>query len=571
MKYYVEQIEKTVDIDTNGCYIGVDFGTTNSTLSYLDIKETSQSNVRLETIAYRESLEQTEYIPTVVTYNNKDQSYTIGRSAKNNIGKRNMESYDCFKLQLGQNFKKTLKGKEKTAEEVTYLYLEELLNNFKKQVGIMVIDKIVATIPETWFRENSNRTARENIRGIYERLGYRRDQIHLQSEPVAACAYYCWCYFEKLKKAYHGHIMVVDYGGGTLDVTLCEVSNGSEIKVLERCGAGEYKDTNGCAGVAFDEAVTKKICEENNLTLDVDRFSRLRNRFEQEKIIQTKKVEKYLKEIYYTDEDVYEEDEDEIFSIEYNEEDLNVTGGYMGKAFKEINTTPLSKAISQMKEFFPVHDVKEEDGNIFQILLIGGFSNFYGVEHIVRKAFKSETNFEDKRFGTYQINGRYLNIFERTDRSLAVSKGAALIAADVISVDPVCPYNIGITVVKMNLSTGEWEDTDVILLEKGKSLKNSMIPFYANKFTVMNQNAKMRMFMDDGRIDGKGIERFSLDKNCGDIFPNINISENQYEIGVSMDTDMVIFLHIKDSKEENVISLQSLLERISIRIIDNER
>lgn len=82
MKYYVEQIEKTVDIDTNGCYIGVDFGTTNSTLSYLGIKETSQSNVRVETIAYRESVEQTEYIPTVVTYNNKDKSYAIGRSAK---------------------------------------------------------------------------------------------------------------------------------------------------------------------------------------------------------------------------------------------------------------------------------------------------------------------------------------------------------------------------------------------------------------------------------------------------------------------------------------------------------
>ncbi len=570
MKYYVEQIEKTVDIDTNGCYIGVDFGTTNSTLSYLGIKETSQSNVRVETIAYRESVEQTEYIPTVVTYNNKDKSYAIGRSAKNNIGKRDMESYDCFKLQLGQNFKKPLKGGEKTAEEITYTYLEELLNKFKKQLGITIIDKIVATIPETWFRESSNRTARENIRGIYEKLGYKREQIHLQSEPVAACAYYCWCYFEKLKKAYNGHIMVVDYGGGTLDVTLCQVYNGSEIKVLERCGAGEYKDTNGCAGVAFDEAVTNKICEKNRLTLDADKFSRLRNRFEQEKIIQTDKIEKYLKEIYYTDEDIFEEDEDGVFSIVYNEEDLDVTGRYMGKAFKEINSTPLSESINQMKKFFPVHNVDEKNGDVFQVLLIGGFSNFYGVEHIVRKAFGSESNFEDKRFGTYKINGRPLNIFERADRSLAVSKGAALIAADVISVDPVCPYNIGITVVKPSLSTGEWEDADVILLEKGKSLKNSMAPeFFVNKIAVTNQNAKLRMFMDDGRIDGKGMVRFALDRNCRDIFPNMDIAENQYNIGVSMDTDMVAFLHIKDSKDESIISLQSLIERISIRIIDN--
>ena len=139
-----------------------------------------------------------------------------------------------------------------------------------------------------------------------------------------------------------------------------------------------------------------------------------------------------------------------------------------------------------------------------------------------------------------------------------------------ISVDPVCPYNIGITVVKPSLSTGEWEDADVILLEKGKSLKNSMAPeFFVNKIAVTNQNAKLRMFMDDGRIDGKGMVRFALDRNCRDIFPNMDIAENQYNIGVSMDTDMVAFLHIKDSKDESIISLQSLIERISIRIIDN--
>lgn len=567
-EYYAEQIQRKVDVDPKACYIGVDFGTTNSTLSYLQIHQASESNVRVDTVAYRESVDQTEYIPTVVAYNvekEEKEDYTIGRAAKRDMGKKNTEGYDCFKLQLGKNFKKPLREGGKTAEEVTRVYLDELLKKFKNQMGVSTIDKIVATIPETWFREDSNRIAREHIRGIYEELGYSREQIQLQSEPVAACAYYCWCYFEKMKRAYNGHIMIVDYGGGTLDVTLCQVSGGFTIKVLERCGAGEYRDTNGCAGVAFDEAVTKEICRENGLELDGARFSRLRNRFEQEKITRTDKVEKFLREGYYIDENLF--GEESVFQVEYNEEDLDVKGKYLGQAFQQINAVPLAKAVEQMKAYFPAHQVDETDGNVFQVLLIGGFSNYYGVEHVVRQAFGVGDNLHDKTFGTFQLDGRELQILTRPDRSLAVSKGAALIAADVISVDPTCPYNIWMRVWKSGSANGDF--TDVPLLKKGMSLKNSTPQFFGAKFEVMNPTARLRMFLDNGRADGEGMIPIRLNQDMGAIFPNIQVPGNLYSIGVSMDSDMVAFLHIKDSQEEKKISLQELLEPIAIRMVED--
>lgn len=571
MEYLVGQIGKTVDLNENGCYVGVDFGTTNSILSYLDIRKMDESSVNVETIAFKESVDQMEYIPTVVTYDTKNGSHTIGRAAKSNVGRRNKESYDCFKLQLGQNFRKPLCEGGKTAEEVTYAYLEELLSNFKRQRGITMIDRIVATIPETWFRETSNRTARENIRGIYEKLGYQREQVHLQSEPVAACAYYCWRYFAALKKAYQGHIMVVDYGGGTLDVTLCEVSDGFTIKVLERCGAGEYKETNGCAGVAFDEEVTKKLCEEYGLSLDKNQFAIFRNCFEQEKITHMKRPETEEKlENYYMNEDFYIDEE--LFGVNCGFNNYDVNCGHLGEVFEKINIPPLADAVDQMKAFFPMHHVEEENGERFQVLLIGGFSNFYGVEYKVRQAFGSEPSDEDDRFGSYWLENRgRVNIFVKEDRSLAVSKGAALIAADVVSVDPTCPYNIGISIFHggMNPDEGEW--LNITLLEKGKSLKDCMVPqFYNKKFTVNNNIAhvKLPMFLDDGRPDGKGMYCFSLDKTVSDIFPNINKDGNQYAIGISMDSDIVPFLHIRDDKEENVISLQGLMERLAVRVVD---
>lgn len=567
--YYVEGIHKNVKIDPDECYIGIDLGTTNSTLSYLDIRKREEDYIQVETEAYRESVEQAEYIPTVVAFNQKNGMCSIGRAAKKSIGKKGMDAYDCFKLRLGRDFDLPLHEKGKSAGEITYVYLDELLKKFKEDRGIQEISKIVATIPETWFRESSNRIARENIKALYQKIGYEKDQIILQSEPIAACAYYCWCYQKKVNCLYEGHIMVVDYGGGTLDVTLCQVTNGSVIKVLEHCGSGEYNKTNGCAGVAFDENVTEKICMENQIDLhrNEPKFDKIRNKFEEEKITHTKEVREYLEQ-YYVDEDTY--GEDAVFQIDYSEEEIDVYCKQLGRAFDEVNKKPLLEAVEQMKNFFPVHGVNADDGKCFQVLLIGGFSNFYGVEHAVRQAFGSAPNWDDNRFGTFiKENGEKIQVFAKEDRSLAVSKGAALIAADVITVDPACPYDIGITAVKQDPDTLDYIDTDIVLIAKGENTKNGAVKYIPQKVEVSMQSGKLRMFRDDKRPNQEGMERFVLDKSCAEVFPNINVAGNKYSIGISVDNDMIITLHIKDSTTKVETSLQSLLERISVRLVDD--
>jgi len=77
--------------------IGLDFGTTNSTISYFD-KESGN----LE--SFRASAGDTNYIPTIVAYNiNKNYEISIGKSAKQNLTLRNFEVYEHFKLLLGKN------------------------------------------------------------------------------------------------------------------------------------------------------------------------------------------------------------------------------------------------------------------------------------------------------------------------------------------------------------------------------------------------------------------------------------------------------------------------------------
>ena len=172
--------------------IGLYFGTTSSTISFFNNEGV---------LASFEPFNGINYIPTVVSYYEGD--IEIGNSAKKNRTVEH-EVYENFKLLLGKNFNVVIKNKSKTPSEVTANFIEELLKKYIKKQKIDGIDSIVMTVPEVWFYENSNRTARENIQSIYKRLkshkGFEKSQLKLtlRSEPEAAAAYFCRSY--KLNK-----------------------------------------------------------------------------------------------------------------------------------------------------------------------------------------------------------------------------------------------------------------------------------------------------------------------------------------------------------------------------------
>ncbi len=566
--YMVENIEKEITIeDINDCYIGLDLGTTNSVLSFMKILPSKKSYVNVEVYPFFLYSGGDGYIPTVVSFRNDKQDCRIGREAKKMSG---IQRYDCFKLRLGEDIEKPLVRGGKNAGEVTRIYLEKLLEKFKKSYGIDRIPRIVATVPETWFREASNRTAREHLMDIYHQLGYSSSQVVIQSEPVAACAYYCWCYRMKMGDLFSGHIMVVDYGGGTLDIALCQIMDGTVIKVLDRCGEGEYNGTNGCAGVAFDEAVAKMVCEENHI-LDIDgnpllhnrmNFEKFRNLIEEQKILCSEQVGEVLKHYFETPQDYGEET---AFIVEYNEKEYRVTAGILGKCFEEINQSPLLTCIRQVRQRFETFGVDETDGEHFQIMMIGGFSNFYGVEYGVRKEFETLSSESDSRFGVFSKDGRIIQIFAANDRSFAVSKGAALLSLGVIRVNPTCPFSLSLLGLHGSMMG---EEIEVPLVQKGEEIQEeSKVKYFPDSFTVYDfQKTKLEFIYDDGRPDNQGKMHLTLDGNP-EIFPFKDPEKDkaEYYVGVTMDFNLIPMLHIKsrDTGEEKETSLQGLVERLS--------
>jgi len=536
--------------------IGLDFGTTNSTISYYNTESKALDG-------FRYSASTNDYIPTVVSYNLKNENdISIGDDAKDNLTSKNFEVYENFKLRLGKNFDEVIENKTKTPIIVTRDFIKNLLEMYKSSQRIDNIEGIVMTVPETWFREASNRTARENIEGIFNELGYNETEFLLESEPVAAAAYFCRSYEQKKSnpsgKKYNGFITVIDYGGGTLDVTLCEAVNGEEIKVLERCGFGEYNKTNGCAGVAFDEAVVEKLIRDNKLSIPKDspKFLKLRNRFEKKKITTCDKITEGLK-YYYDDPGIMEGKA--LFSLEYSEDGdtIDVYCEDLDECFNKINAPKLKESLEQIKQFFDAHKIDSSAQENFKVLLVGGFSNFCSVEKEVRAFFNSKIEYIDNRFEQLSIQ----------NRALAISRGAALIAEKEIIPIHTCTHSFGYIVV----TSGEgdnWVDKYIPVIEKGTDIKELIKPKFANDTVrVRHKAGKLRIFIDDGRPDYAGRLQTALDESVSDLFPNIddNNLEKEYYIGFSINKNQIPTIHIKDvNGSSKPTSLNKLLERIAI-------
>ena len=535
--------------------IGLDFGTTNSTISYYDTESKSLENFKF-------GARQIEYIPTIVSY--KGREISIGDAAKDNLTSKSFDTYEHFKLRLGKDADTAIENKSKNPKEVARDFIKNLLELFKKDQKIDKIDHLVMTVPAAWDKEDSNRIAKENIKEIYKELRYGEDEIQLESEPVAAATYFCWAYEDNRDinpqgKKYKGFITVIDYGGGTLDITLCEACDNDKIRVLESFGFGEYNETNGCAGVAFDNAVIEKLIRDNDLQVpkDSSKFIKFRNRFEEKKILKCDEITGYLKS-YYDDPNIVEGDV--LFPLEYEDDkEIDVCCKDLDQCFSKVNAPKLKGSLEQIRQYFQAHKIDSSAQENFKVLLVGGFSNFFAVEKEVRNFFGAKTEYIDKRFE---------QPFSERNKTLAISRGAALIAAKWTYIEHTCTYSYGYITYALGKSD-RYEPVYNPIIEKGTDLKELNKPVFADrKERVKHKGGKLWIFIDDGRPDNKGrSEPIPLDESVKELFPNVdgNDTDKWYQIGFSVDKDTIPSIHIRDKHGlEHTTSLNKLIEKIGI-------
>lgn len=530
--------------------LGLDFGTTNSTLAFFD-----SSRKALECYRMR-GASGSPYIPSHVRFDRQDGSVEIGRAARKSLGDEDYQVFSGFKMLLGEKIRERLEAFgyfETSPIECAKQYIRQLLANYREEQNIEAgIDGLVITVPEIWVKEHRH-ASRERLRKICAELDLPLKRFI--SEPVAASAYFAHCHKERTGQWFDGHTLLCDYGGGTLDLSLSRL-RGEKITVLECAGKGHDPDTFGKAGIAFDEAVVKTVYERETgekLSGRSQEFINLTDLFEEHKIDRKPDVDKALEQ--YLKNDKVNKKVFKINSMAFKASDLV-------ESYRRVIEPELLKALEEMREFFIEHGVDSENRDRFRVVMAGGFSGFYLVRRTIMDFFNCGAA-PDPRFNS---------CFTIEDTALAVAKGAALVANDMVDIDPTCPISAGFR-VKADFE-GAIEDIDIPVLKKGVKISEYKDPVFLSGGIEVNVdprgNTPVTVFLGDG--DRR--RHIRLEKDIEDLFPGLNDENRIWKVGFSVDENFLFTLHTENAEgEKHAIHLGDLLEKVTGLILmkdDNE-
>ena len=217
--------------------IGIDLGTTNSCVSAI---EGDKPRV-LETPEGKRT------VPSVVSFKNGE--FVVGDTAKRQMI-TNPDTVYSIKRKMGTNEKVTLGGKQLTPEEISAKILAYIKNYAEQKLGHPV-SKAVITVPA--YFNDAQRTATKNAGKI---AGLEVERII--NEPTAAALAYGLDKANKSQK-----VLVCDLGGGTFDVSLLEIADGT-FEVLATSG-----DTL-LGGDDWDNKITEWIIAEVKKDFGID-------------------------------------------------------------------------------------------------------------------------------------------------------------------------------------------------------------------------------------------------------------------------------------------------------------
>ncbi len=207
--------------------------------------------------------------PSVVAFT-KDGQLLVGEPARRQAVSNPEGTIMAVKRKMGTNKKITIRGKDYTPQQISAYILQKIKRDAEAFIGEK-IQKAVITVPA--YFDDAQRQATKDAGAI---AGL--DVVRIVNEPTAAALAY------GLDKAnVDQKILVFDFGGGTLDVTIMELGE----------GVFEVKSTNGdtqLGGTDMDLAIINHVAEQFkqetgvDITTDVMAVQRLREAAEKAKI-----------------------------------------------------------------------------------------------------------------------------------------------------------------------------------------------------------------------------------------------------------------------------------------------
>ena len=218
------------------CYVlGIDLGTTNSIISYFNSKTKKPEPIDISNGFGKIPL------PSVVQYRENEDGgeWIVGDEAYRSMKIYPETTIRSIKQKMGTNEKIRIGDTDYLPEEISAKILEELVNSCKSLNPKAEIAGVVVSVPYDFDDAAKKATVKAcEIAGLKEKL------ICLIEEPKACALSYNFRHeiFKDEK------IMVFDFGGGTLDITIFHVEEKNDdlikLKVISEGGAAQHGGDN---------------------------------------------------------------------------------------------------------------------------------------------------------------------------------------------------------------------------------------------------------------------------------------------------------------------------------------
>ncbi len=240
-----------------GKIIGIDLGTTNSCVAFLEGGEPV-------VIPNSEGMRTT---PSVVAF--KDGERMVGNIAKRQAITNPDRTISSIKRDMGSSRKVHIEGKDYTPQEISAMILQKLKTDAEAYLGEPVTQAVI-TVP-AYFTDSQRQATKDagRIAGL--------EVLRIINEPTAAALAY------GMDKENNQKILVYDLGGGTFDVSILEIGDGV-FQVLATAG------NNRLGGDDFDQRLMDYIADDfkknNGIDLRQDKMAlqRLKEASEKAKI-----------------------------------------------------------------------------------------------------------------------------------------------------------------------------------------------------------------------------------------------------------------------------------------------
>jgi len=328
--------------------IGIDLGTTNSCVS---VMEGSEAKVIT-------NLDGNRTTPSVVAF--KDDEIQVGEVAKRQVI-TNPNTVYSIKRKMGTNERIKINNKSYTPQEISAMILRNLKESAEAYLGGKVTEAVI-TVP-AYFNDAQRQATKDagKIAGL--------DVKRIINEPTAAALAYGID-----KKSKEETVLVYDLGGGTFDVSILELSDGT-FEVISTSG------DNHLGGDDFDQRIVEWLAEEFkkeqgvDLTKDKMAFQRLRDAAE--------KAKKELSSITQT-----------TISLPFIS--MNASGPlHLEKTltrakFNELTADLVERTVEPVRR--ALRDAKMTAKDIDEVLLVGGSTRTLAVQEAVKKILGKEPN-----------------------------------------------------------------------------------------------------------------------------------------------------------------------------------